>query len=281
VVSRPLARSQNLIVEELGEELLVYDTEADRGHCLSPEAARVWRRCDGHTPSAGLSAQLELDADTVNRALDELDACNLLEAAPQLTVDGGTTRRELTVKMVKVGGAVAAAPLIVSIAAPTAASAFTPPPGCEAITQCLFNCGQTGSGCQGAACVCCQLDQCKCNDTPGCICPGTGKVSRPSNVKFCNLGTAAQCPPSTDPCLCTTPCPASATSKPDTTGQTYTQPSTTTPAPGQTYTTPGTTTPAPGTAPPTTTTTPGTTTPAAPPSTGSATGGASTTTTTP
>ena len=47
--SNPCARSEDLIVEELGEELLVYDMKADRGHCLSPVAARVWRRCDGRT----------------------------------------------------------------------------------------------------------------------------------------------------------------------------------------------------------------------------------------
>ena len=30
---RPRARSEKLIVEELGDELLVYDIRADRGHC--------------------------------------------------------------------------------------------------------------------------------------------------------------------------------------------------------------------------------------------------------
>ncbi len=146
----PLARSTDLILEELGEELLVYDTQADRGHSLSPEAARVWRRCDGATPAEGLSAQLDLDPDTVERALDELDGCELLEERPEPA--GGHTRRELTVKMVTVAGAAAAAPLILSVAAPTPAMAQT-------VGQCgefsANNCG-TGSGCTGLpGCCCC------------------------------------------------------------------------------------------------------------------------------
>src|SRR5688500_19991928 len=87
---RPLARTTDLIVEELGDELLVYDKESDRGHCLSPTAAAVWRRCDGRTPAEGLSAQLGFDATTVRQALDELTNIGLLEAAP--AGGNGTTR---------------------------------------------------------------------------------------------------------------------------------------------------------------------------------------------
>ena len=148
----PLGRSRDLIVEELGDELLVYDMEADRGHCLSPTAARVWRRCDGRTPPEGLSAQLGLDQDAVDRALEELAACELLEAAPEPTVvpaGNGATRRELASKVVKVGAVAAAAPLIVSVAAPTPAQAQT-----------LAFCAQfditPGCGlCQRAGCCCC------------------------------------------------------------------------------------------------------------------------------
>ena len=124
-----------MIVEELGDELLVYDTKVDRGHSLSAVAARVWQACDGRTPVEGLCAQLDLDADEVDRAVDELDGCNLLEGTPELSIDelsddeavAGHTRREVSVKVMKVGGAVAAAPLIASIAAPRAEAALTIP----------------------------------------------------------------------------------------------------------------------------------------------------------
>ena len=117
--SSPCARSEDLIVEELGEEILVYDMKADRGHCLSPMAARVWRRCDGRTPAKDMSAELDLDPDAVDRALDELAACKLLEPTPELTVvaanGNGATRRELATRFVKAGAVAAAAPLIVSV----------------------------------------------------------------------------------------------------------------------------------------------------------------------
>ena len=56
---KPLARSEELVIEELGDELLVYDERTQRAHCLSATAARVWRACDGKgrlTGSASSSA---------------------------------------------------------------------------------------------------------------------------------------------------------------------------------------------------------------------------------
>jgi hypothetical protein len=275
VTGRPLARSQDLIVEELGDEILVYDERTDRGHCLSPEAARVWQRCDGRTPADGLSAQLGLDPDTIDRALSELEECDLLEATPELATNGGTTRRDLAVKMVKVGGAVAAAPMIVSIIAPRASHAATPPPpGCEALFTCLTDCGQTGHGCQGTGCCCCQIDNQPSCAQGGFTCPGQpGKTfTLPSNVKFCapvQGGTPSVCnnticPPfKTNPCICLgtgtqiTQCPggtgttsanrrsdSSTSTTPTTTTTTTTTPTTTTTTPstpstgGATTTTP-------------------------------------------
>jgi Coenzyme PQQ synthesis protein D (PqqD) len=162
----PLARSKGLVVEELGDELLVYDLETHRAHSLSPEAARVWRRCDGRTPVDGLSAQLGLDADTVERALEELEKSALLD--PETQALPGTTRRQLTVRMAKVGTAVAAAPLILSITAPAAHAVMTPPTP-EFCAQ-----GQGTTGC-GAACKafhCC------------CCCMGTGIVP-PTGNQLC------------------------------------------------------------------------------------------------
>jgi hypothetical protein len=149
---KPLARSEDLIVEELGDEVLVYDSNVDVAHCLSPDAARVWQQCDGETPIETLTAQVGLSAERVEDALDELQRCHLLEQAPRLAGDGHT-RRELSLKVAKVGAAAAAVPLIVSVSAPTPAQAGT-------IRFCAEfssgNCGQEGSsGCQGTVGCCC------------------------------------------------------------------------------------------------------------------------------
>src|SRR5215218_9388362 len=119
---KPLARTDELVVEEVGEELLVYDQTNECAHSLGVAAARVWRACDGETSAQELSVKLEMDGDTVTRALEELDECNLLDNGQQLT---GMTRREATLKTAKVGAAAATAPLIYSILAPVPALAAT------------------------------------------------------------------------------------------------------------------------------------------------------------
>jgi Coenzyme PQQ synthesis protein D (PqqD) len=181
-MGKPLARSQGLVVEELGDELLVYDLDSDHAHSLGATAAEVWRRCDGKTPAGALGTELDLDRDTIDRALEELAASNLLEAAAK-PVDG-STRRELTVKMVKVGAAVAAAPLIISVAAPPAWAALTPGQ-CLALTDFSGNCGSsTGCTAPGTGCCCCN-PQCGVQNCPTCP-PGA-----PSGTKWCAAGVSA------------------------------------------------------------------------------------------
>jgi DNA-binding MarR family transcriptional regulator len=150
----PLARADDLIVEELGGEVLVYDTRTDHGHSLSREAALVWRACNGKTPVEQLSSRLGLDQETVDRALAELDSCELLEVKPSIAADG-STRREVTLRLAKVGAAVATAPLILSVAAPEAYAAVTLF-GCLQIGIDQGNdCGGGGDGCKAIGCCCC------------------------------------------------------------------------------------------------------------------------------
>src|SRR5215216_6291875 len=113
---KPLRRSNDLIIEEVGDELLVYDSLAHRGHSLSSDAVKVWRACDGRSTSEQLSAKLGLDHATVARALEELAGCDLLEESPSLAPKReGVTRREAGLKLAKVGAAAVAAPLIISV----------------------------------------------------------------------------------------------------------------------------------------------------------------------
>ena len=151
-VRKPRARSEGLVVEALNDELLIYDLATDRAHCLGAAAARVWRACDGRTLVGALSATLNLDADSVDRALAELEACDLLDEGPAL--DAGTTRRELGIRLAKTSAAVAAVPLIWSIAAPSPAAAATP-----TVAFCAGACGGT------------------CNAKPGCCCCRYGSGS--------------------------------------------------------------------------------------------------------
>jgi hypothetical protein len=143
---KPVARADELVVEEVGEELLVYDQTNECAHSLGVAAARVWRACDGERSEKALSAELDMDADTVARALKELDECNLLDNGQKLT---GMTRREATLKSAKLGAAAVSAPLIYSILAPVPALAATQQ-YCLAL-GCTDGCGE----CHQAGCACC------------------------------------------------------------------------------------------------------------------------------
>ncbi len=54
----PLARQDDgLLVEELGEDVVVYDLDRDQVHVLNPVAALVWKSSDGTRdgPAVGLA----------------------------------------------------------------------------------------------------------------------------------------------------------------------------------------------------------------------------------
>src|SRR6476646_3932681 len=80
----PQARQDELFIEELGEELLVYDARHFRAHRLNPTAAWIWRHCDGRktiAEAARLLAdelQQPVDEELVWLGLETLDSAHLL-----------------------------------------------------------------------------------------------------------------------------------------------------------------------------------------------------------
>jgi len=151
---RPLARVEGLVVEELEEELLVYDQRSNRAHCLSSTAAMVWRACDGETRADAFVERLNLGEDSVRLALQELADCELLDDGPSILVgNGGMTRRDLSLRAAKVGTAAAAVPLIWSITAPVPAAAATP-----TVEECARYSDASCDGCRSicGCCCCCQ-----------------------------------------------------------------------------------------------------------------------------
>ena len=45
----PIARKNGLVVQEVPDEVLVYDLDTNKAHCLNKTAAAVWQSCDGKT----------------------------------------------------------------------------------------------------------------------------------------------------------------------------------------------------------------------------------------
>src|SRR5262245_42734663 len=127
-VKKPIARQEDLFVEHVADETVVYDDRTKEAHCLSPLAAVVFDRCDG-TMTLDELAQVAserlgepVDEARVIDALVQLQDCDLLAVPPR----GGFTRRKMLEKGAAVAGTVAfAGPLITTIAAPSPAAALT------------------------------------------------------------------------------------------------------------------------------------------------------------
>jgi len=150
-------RKQNLIIDDLPDEVLVYDLDRHNAHCLNSTAALVWRRCNGKTRPAEIARHLQSELDQpfneelVWLALRQLDKIHLLAEPiglpPKLA---GMSRRE----MVRALGIAAAVPLVItSIVAPTPGQAAT----------CLAH----GASCNPPNINCCAPNTCKSNNKCG------------------------------------------------------------------------------------------------------------------
>jgi hypothetical protein len=124
----PLARQDELVVEELQDETLVYDLKRHNARCLNRTAALVWQRCDGRTSVADVAAllhkELEIPADeaVVWMALDRLGRAHLLSEPVALPADRTQySRREMLRTLRRVAGISFLLPVIDSIVAPLAA----------------------------------------------------------------------------------------------------------------------------------------------------------------
>lgn len=125
----PIARTAQLIVQEVTDEVLVYDLDRHKAHCLNKTSAIVWKHCDGQTTVSAAARLLEqemntpVETDVVWLALKQLEKFHLLqERVPQ---PKGVSRRDL---ILKYAPATLAVPLILSISSPTAAQAGSPTP---------------------------------------------------------------------------------------------------------------------------------------------------------
>ncbi len=203
--SRPQARTDALLVEQVDAETVVYDTESKQVHCLGPLAAAVFAHCDGRTAPARLATLAgerlgtAVGEDEVAAALSQLEERRLL-ARPPLVLHDGLSRREMMRRSVLAGAAVAAVPLITSIAAPTAAMAVTGIPtgctGCGKNSDCRSgHCCQNVAGkkCNQTCCVqdnnSCQLVDKNCKSNCACTVPLAGcdnVVCPPTTTKCCS-----------------------------------------------------------------------------------------------
>jgi len=157
----PKARDEQIIVEQILDETLVYDLKRHKGHRLNRTAAAIWRRCDGQTTVAEMAASLpELglpaDAELVRYTLARLEGVHLLHerVTPRLRKPT-ISRREILSKLAQGGSVALLLPVVSSIAAPTPAMAASPV------------CVEVGDVCGEV-----DVDTGECSDDGRICCPG-------------------------------------------------------------------------------------------------------------
>jgi hypothetical protein len=156
--SLPRARKEGLVVRELTDEVLVYDLERDKAHCLDFTSALVWKRCDGQTPVKEIAGSLEgqcetpVSEDMVWLALRQLQRSHLLEEC--VVRPAGTKRASRRQMMRNMSLAALLLPAIISITAPMAwaqGSCAGIGQSCTSAPCCPGSVCYEGSCCEGLA----------------------------------------------------------------------------------------------------------------------------------
>jgi hypothetical protein len=141
----PKARTERLLIEPLPDEVLVYDLDRKKAHCLNGTAALIWNHCDGKTSVdeiaiiLGEKSASPADKDVVWLGLDRLQKARLIDE-PVVMPAGKErlSRRELVKKI----GLAVSIPLVTSIMAPVASAALSCAhagciPGCVSPCTCI------------------------------------------------------------------------------------------------------------------------------------------------
>jgi hypothetical protein len=132
-------------VQELPDELLVYDLNRQKAHCLNRTAALIWNRCDGKTSVEQLVRILEeetkapVDHAVVWMAFDQLSKAHLLKGRMRTWPGASKISRRELIRRFGTAAAVAL-PLVSSIIVPDAAQAA--------------NCLPSGAACTSSAQCC-------------------------------------------------------------------------------------------------------------------------------
>ena len=120
---KPEARRDGLLIQVVGDEVVLYDRQRHRAHHLNPAATLVWQNCDGRKTVAELRRVLQNDlnpaADEVIvwQTLDRLGKAHLLrEPVPR---PAGLTRRQALRRLGRTAALALLVPAVTSITAPT------------------------------------------------------------------------------------------------------------------------------------------------------------------
>lgn len=135
---KPTSKRDGLLVQELGDETLVYDPDRHEAHCLNQSAALVWQASDGSTAVPDIARRmvevgLPQDEIVVWMGLSRLERAGLLAEPVHHPGEPRRFSRREVVRMLGItAGLSVALPAVTSITAPLAAQAAS----CVPLTQC-------------------------------------------------------------------------------------------------------------------------------------------------
>lgn len=160
---KPIARKSELVVQESGDETLVYDLRTNKASCLNQTSALVWRHCDGEKTVGDIATWLEAATDAqvtddlVWLAIDQLKQEDLIDNGDEIVSNfEGMSRREV---IRKVGlASMIVLPGVASLVAPTAVMAQSLAGGTAPIASTTGTCANSTGRPNG--CACSSSDQC-------------------------------------------------------------------------------------------------------------------------
>ena len=153
--NNPMARQNGLVVQEMPDEVLVYDLDSNKAHCLNQSAALIWKSCDGTNSVGDIVRQFESNGsgkvteDFVWLAIDQLNENGLL-AGDVASRFAGQSRRQV-LKTIGLASMVAL-PVIASLVAPRNAMAAVSCT-CVNLTTCQGKPGCPQVACTAGVCV--------------------------------------------------------------------------------------------------------------------------------
>lgn len=132
----PICRRDELVIQELINEVLIYDLKNDKALCLNETSALVWSLCNGTNSVSKIAKEVSgkintpVSEDLIWLALDQLRKENLIEESEEIVSRfKGMSRRDM-IKKAGLASAIAL-PVISSLVAPPAALGQS----CVAITE--------------------------------------------------------------------------------------------------------------------------------------------------
>ncbi|NJM52252.1 MAG: PqqD family peptide modification chaperone [Blastocatellia bacterium] len=186
---KPISLKNNVLVQELEKELLLYDLKRDKAFCLNETSLMIWNLCDGNNSvedicrEFGVQLKTNIPIEMIWLALDKLKSEQLLGNYEEINIDFSNLSRREVIK--KVGlSTVVALPFVSAVIAPKAAAAQSQAV-CSSQTTCL---------CPDASCVVfgnvallqnpCTNPTCSGTGGNNCLCVGNFFCSNTPEVRF-------------------------------------------------------------------------------------------------